>query len=56
MHPFVMRIDHHNSLKYLLDQILSTIPQHSWVSKLFGYQFTVEFKTRHLNGVVDALS
>jgi hypothetical protein len=56
MHPFVVRIDHHNSLKYLLDQILSTIPHHSWVSKLFGYQFTVEFKPGHLNGVVDALS
>jgi hypothetical protein len=34
------------SLKYLLDQWLSTIPQHTWVSKPFGYQFTVEFKPR----------
>jgi hypothetical protein len=43
--PFVVRTDHF-SLKYLLDQRLSTIPQHAWVSKLFGYQFTVEFKPR----------
>jgi hypothetical protein len=34
--PFIMRIDHF-SLKYLLDQCLSTIPQHSWVSNLFGH-------------------
>jgi hypothetical protein len=40
----------------LLDQWLSTIPQHSWVSKLFGYQFSVEFKPSHQNGAVDALS
>jgi hypothetical protein len=40
---FIVRIDHF-SLKYLLDQCFSTITQHAWVSKLFGYQFTVEFK------------
>jgi hypothetical protein len=43
-------------LKYLLDQWLSTIPHHNWVSKLFGYQFMVEFKPGHLNAAVDALS
>jgi hypothetical protein len=53
--PFVVRTDHYN-LKYLLDQRLSTIPQHAWVSKLFGYQFTVEFKPGHQNAAVDALS
>jgi hypothetical protein len=41
-----MRTDHF-SLKYLLDQCLSTILQHAWVSKLFGYQFIVEFKPSH---------
>jgi hypothetical protein len=35
---------------------LSTISQHHWVSKLFGYQFTVEFKPGRLNAAVDALS
>jgi hypothetical protein len=29
---------------YLLDQRVSTIPQHAWMSKLFVYQFSVEFK------------
>jgi hypothetical protein len=33
---FVVRTDH-CSLKDLLDQRLSTIPRHTWVSKLFGY-------------------
>jgi hypothetical protein len=41
--PFVVRTDHF-SLKYLLDQRLSTIPQHAWVRKLFSYQFSIEFK------------
>lgn len=35
---FIVRTDHY-SLKHLLDQCLSTIPQHTWVSKLFGYSF-----------------
>jgi hypothetical protein len=34
---FIIGTDHF-SLKYLLDQRLSTILQHHWVSKLFGYQ------------------
>jgi hypothetical protein len=37
---FIIRTDHF-SQKYLLDQRLSMIPQHSWVSKLFGYQFSL---------------
>jgi hypothetical protein len=32
------------------------IPQHNWVSKLFGYQFLVEFKPERLNAAADALS
>jgi hypothetical protein len=53
--PFIVCTDHF-SLKYLLDQRLSTIPQHAWVSKLFGYQFTVEFKPGKQNTTADALS
>jgi hypothetical protein len=53
--PFVLHTDHY-SLKYLLDQRLSTILQHTWVSKLFGYQFMVEFKPGHQNAAADALS
>lgn len=35
---FIICTDH-CSLKYLLDQQLSTIPQHTWVRKLFDYSF-----------------
>jgi hypothetical protein len=38
--PFVVRTDHH-ALKFLLDQCLSTILRHTWVNKLFGYDFTL---------------
>jgi hypothetical protein len=40
---FIVHTNHYN-LKFLLNQRLSTIPRHAWVSKLFGYQFTLEFK------------
>jgi hypothetical protein len=40
---FIVRTDHY-SLKYLLDQRLSTVPQHQWVSKLFGFDFAVEYR------------
>ncbi|WVZ62948.1 hypothetical protein U9M48_012636 [Paspalum notatum var. saurae] len=46
----------HFTLKYLLDQCLSTIPQPTWVSKLFSYCFTVEYKHGRLNAATDALS
>ena len=39
----------------MLDQRLSTIPQHHWISKLFGYDFRVEFRLSRSNIVVDAL-
>jgi hypothetical protein len=52
---FIVRTDHF-SLKYLLDQRLYTIPQHNWVSKLFGNQFTIEFKPDKQNATADALS
>ena len=28
----------------MLDQRLSTIPQHHWISKLFGFDFSIEFR------------
>jgi hypothetical protein len=52
---FVAKTDHY-SLKYLLDQRLSTIPQHHWVGKLLGFDFTVEYKPSAANTVADALS
>lgn len=50
-----MRTDHY-ALKFMLDQCLSTVPQHQWVSKIFGYDFAVEFRLSCLNTVADALS
>jgi hypothetical protein len=52
---FRVRTDH-NSLKFLLDQRLSTVPQHQWISKLFGFDFTVEYRPGRLNTMADALS
>jgi hypothetical protein len=40
----------------MLDQRLSTIPQHNWISKLFGYDFRVEYCPGRLNTAADALS
>jgi hypothetical protein len=54
-HVFVIRSDHY-SLKYILDQRLSTILQHQWVNKLLGYDFLVEYKPGKQNTVADALS
>lgn len=52
---FIVRTDHY-SLKFPLDQRLSMIHQRQWVSKLFGYNFTVEYRPGQLNTVADALS
>jgi hypothetical protein len=43
-------------LKYLLDQRLATIPQHHWVGKLLGFDFSVEYKTGVMNVVANTLS
>jgi hypothetical protein len=52
---FTVHTDHWN-LKYILDQRLMTIPQHTWVTKLFGYDLTVEYHAGKLNTMADALS
>ena len=52
---FVVRTDH-RSLRFILDQRLTTIPQHQWASKLIGFDFLVEYKLGALNVVADALS
>lgn len=52
---FIVKTDHY-SLKYLLDQRLATIPQHHWVGKLLGFDFTVEYRSGATNIVADALS
>lgn len=40
----------------MLDQRLSTVPQHQWISMLFDFDFTVEYRPGRLNTMVDALS
>jgi hypothetical protein len=52
---FTVKMNHY-SLKYLLDQRLATIPQHHWVGKLLGFDFTVEYKSGSTNTVADTLS
>jgi hypothetical protein len=52
---FIIRTNHY-SLKFLLDQHLSTIPQYTWVSKLFGCDFQVVFQPGKHNMAADALS
>jgi hypothetical protein len=50
-----VRTDYY-SLKFLLDQRLLTVPQHQWISKLFGYNFKVEYRLGRVNVAADALS
>lgn len=51
---FLIQTDHF-SLKYLLEQDLTTSPQQHWVSKVMGFSFQVEYKPSKLNATVDAL-
>jgi hypothetical protein len=53
-HTFIIRTDYYN-LKFLLDQRLAMIPQHHWVSKLLGFNFSVEYKLGCTNVVANAL-
>jgi hypothetical protein len=52
---FRVRTNHY-SLKFLLDQRLSTVPQHQWINKLFDFDFSVEYRPGRLNTVADTLS
>jgi hypothetical protein len=48
-------MDNYN-LKFLIDQRISTIPQHKWASKLHGFDFRPEYKSNTANVVADTLS
>ncbi|CAA0826979.1 Unknown protein [Striga hermonthica] len=52
---FIIRTDHY-SLKFLLEQRIITSPQQRWLSKLMGFDFTVEYRAGRENVVADALS
>jgi hypothetical protein len=47
---------YHQSLKYFLEQCLSSPKQQKWVTKLFGYDYEIIYKKGKDNVVVDALS
>jgi hypothetical protein len=46
----------HQSLKYFLEQCISSPEQQKWVTKLFGYDYEIIYKKGKDNLVVDALS
>jgi hypothetical protein len=46
----------HDSLKYFLEQRLSTEEQKKWVTKILGYDFEIVYKNGKKNVVADALS
>ena len=46
----------HQSLKYFLEQCISSPEQQKWVTKLFGCDYEIIYKKGKDNVVVDALS
>lgn len=53
--PFLIKTDQ-KSLKYLLDQKVTTPFQHMWLSKLMGYTYEIQYKQGKENHAADALS
>jgi hypothetical protein len=52
---FKVKTDH-DSLKYFLEQRLSSEEQQKWVTKILGYDFEIVYKKGKKNVVADALS
>lgn len=52
---FQIKTDHH-SLKCFLEQKLSSLDQHKWVTKMHGYDYEIVYKKGKENAVADALS
>jgi hypothetical protein len=52
---FQIKIDH-QSLKYFLEQCISSQEQQKWVTKLFGYDYEIIYKKGKDNVMADALS
>eukprot|EP00253_Pinus_taeda_P018790 PITA_18790 len=52
---FQIRTDH-QSLKYFLEQRLSSPQQNKWLAKILGYDYEIIYKKGHENVVADALS
>ena len=51
---FKVKTDH-DTLKYFLEQRLSSEEQQKWVTKILGYDFEIVYKKGKQNVVVDAL-
>lgn len=54
-HHFKVKTDH-LSLKYLMEQKLTTFMQQKWLTKLVGFDYEIIYKQGVDNKVVDALS
>lgn len=54
-HHFVIKTDH-QSLKYFLEQRLSSLLQQKWLAKLLGLDYEIVYKKGVDNKVADALS
>ena len=54
-HHFIIKTDH-QSLKYLLEQRLSTLLQQNWLAKLMGLDYEISYKKGAENTMADALS
>ncbi|XP_039145476.1 uncharacterized protein LOC120282666 [Dioscorea cayenensis subsp. rotundata] len=54
-HKFIVKTDH-QSLKFFIEQRLSTIIQQKWLSRLMGFEFEIQYKKGSSNVVADALS
>jgi hypothetical protein len=52
---FQIKTDH-QSLKYFLEQCISSAKQQKWVTRLFGYDYEIIYKKGKDNVVADALS
>lgn len=54
-YPFVI-FTYHKSLRDLMPQVIQTSKQQTYLSKLFGYDYTIKYKSGTSNIVADALS
>jgi len=54
-HPFVIITDH-RSLKELMSQVIQTLEQQVYLSKLLGYDYTIQYRAWKHNVVADTLS
>ena len=50
---FQININHH-SLKYFLEQRLSSLEKHIWVTKMLGYDYEIIYNKGRENVLVDA--